>query len=238
MPNPLQWIAMTLSLLIISTANAGESLDYSIARGGKLYDKWFKVNFNDLPRKAHPSYPKKGKYRGKEGADWRCKECHGWDYRGKAGAYSKGKHFTGIGGIFQAKGKKQSDIAAILKDKNHRYNKNMLSKKDVADLAIFIQKGMVDMDKYIDRRSKKAKGNAKKGKSYYQTVCVGCHGLDGMQDEYAEPLGDISKDNPWETLHKILNGQPGAEMPAMRAFGNQVAVDILSYLQTLPRDIR
>ena len=27
---------------------------------------------------------------------WRCKECHGWDYRGAPGAYSIGSDFTGI----------------------------------------------------------------------------------------------------------------------------------------------
>ena len=29
----------------------------------------------------------------------RCKSCHGWDYKGKNGDYSKGKYMTGINGI-------------------------------------------------------------------------------------------------------------------------------------------
>ena len=34
------------------------------------------------------------------GADtWRCKECHGWDYAGKDGAYGSGDHRTGIVGV-------------------------------------------------------------------------------------------------------------------------------------------
>ncbi len=37
-------------------------------------------------------------------------------------------------------------------------------------------------------------------------------------------------------MHKILNGQPGADMPAMRALDMQISVDILAYLQTLPKE--
>lgn len=222
--------------LLTHSLVAAESLDYSIARGGKLYDKWYKVNFMELPRKANPAYPKRGKFRGKESADWRCNECHGWDYKGKNGVYGKGRHYTGFGGIDIAKKMSSKKIASILRDKNHRFNSKMLAKKDIRDLSNFIQKGQLDMDKHIKRANRKALGNAKKGKAYYQTICAGCHGLDGMLDEYATPMGDISNNNPWLALHKIMNGQPGAEMPAMRAMGTDVAVDILTYLQTLPKE--
>ena len=33
-----------------------------------------------------------------------------------------------------------------------------------------------------------------------------------------------------------MNGQTYADMPAMRAFDLQTALDVLSYAQTLPRD--
>ncbi len=99
-------------------AAAGE-IESSIARGGLLYDKWFKVVKAETPATAHPSYPAEGKYRGKKGADWRCKECHGWDYMGKDGAYSKGKHFTGIVGIRALSGADTASIVAVLKNKTH-----------------------------------------------------------------------------------------------------------------------
>ncbi len=69
---------------------------------------------------------------------------------------------------------------------------------------------------YIDRITKKAKGNSNRGQSYYQTVYVGCHGLGGKGEE-TPSLGKVANDNPWEVLHKIDNGQPGVEMPALRA---------------------
>jgi thiosulfate dehydrogenase len=39
--------------------------------------------------------------------------------------------------------------------------------------------------------------------------------------------------NPWEVMHKILNGQPDEEMPALRALDRQVVADILSHMANL-----
>ena len=97
----------------------------SIARGGRLYDKWFKVVKVETPTTPHPAYPKDGKYYGKKGSDWRCKECHGWDYQGKDGAYSKGKHFSGIKGIRDMAGAEPDKIIAVLKDDTHGYTDEM-----------------------------------------------------------------------------------------------------------------
>lgn len=215
---------------------AGESLDYSIARGGKLYDKWFKVNAYGTPKLANPVYPDGGGYKGKKGADWRCKECHGWDYLGKNGAYATGKHATGTVGTLQASTMSASQITTLLRGPQHGYTSDMLSDKDLVDLANFLNKGMLDMDKYINRETKAVAGGIDKGANYYQTICAGCHGLDGKAEDEAPPLGKLSNKNPWETAHKILNGQPGAEMPAMRALDLQVTMDILAYLQTLPKE--
>ena len=230
---------LSLSLFVMTvwqTAIAVESLDYSIARGGKLYDKWYKTNSTGTPKGANPAYPDSGKYKGKKGSDWRCKECHGWDYLGKNGAYSKGKHFTGIDGVLQAGAKGETDLKALLRNKNHGYTAGMLTERDIADLSNFIRKGMLDMDRHINRETGKVTGDVNRGASYYQTICAGCHGLDGKKEEEAPPLGKLSHKNPWETLHKIRNGQPGSEMPSMQAFDIGVSVDILAYLQTLPKE--
>ena len=227
---------LSLATAYVQAETVAESLDYSIARGGKLYDKWFKTNSTEKPDTANPAYPDSGKYKGKKAADWRCKECHGWDYAGKDGAYSSGKHFTGFDGVLQARTMDRSNLETILRDKNHGYTKNMLNDKDLADITNFLQKGIFNMDDYIDRSSKKVSGDVAKGESYYQTVCAGCHGLDGKEEDTAPPLGELANKNPWETLHKILNGQPGAEMTAMRAFDMQISVDILAYLQTMPKE--
>ncbi len=67
---------------------------WAIARGGQLYDKWWAVIEAEPPKETHPAYPAAGKKKG--ASTWRCKECHGWDYKGKDGAYAKGSHATGI----------------------------------------------------------------------------------------------------------------------------------------------
>ena len=110
-------LAITLLSLVTAGVQAEtitESLDHSIARGGKLYDKWFKTNSTEAPKIANPAYPDSGKYKGKKASDWRCKECHGWDYAGKDGAYSSGKHFTGFKGILQARTLDSSKLDSIL----------------------------------------------------------------------------------------------------------------------------
>lgn len=46
--------------IVIQSGMASEGLDFSIARGGKLYDKWFKVNSSNAPNMANPAYPETG----------------------------------------------------------------------------------------------------------------------------------------------------------------------------------
>jgi hypothetical protein len=109
----------------------------SIARGGQIYDKWYKVLDKSAPKMAHPAYPGSGKYASKPKANWRCKECHGWDGRGKDGAYSTGKHYSGIKGISGYASRNKSDIASLIKGSEHGYG-DKLNSQDVADLSNFI----------------------------------------------------------------------------------------------------
>jgi thiosulfate dehydrogenase len=228
-------VAVAMTAFVLSIPASAEETISSIARGGRLYDKWFKVVGAKTPKTAHPSYPKTGKYRGRKGADWRCKECHGWDYRGKNGAYSKGKHFTGIKGITGMAGAAPAKIIAILKDKTHGYNDDMMSAQDFRDLALFVSKGQFDMDKYIARAKKAPKGDKAKGAAYFNTICVGCHRKDGSRPkDMSKPLG-AQMGNPWEVMHKILNGNPGEKMPALRALDWQIVADIMAHLKTLPK---
>jgi thiosulfate dehydrogenase len=212
-------------------AQAGDEAA-SIARGGRLYDKFWTENKQAKPVEDHAAYPNKGGKYGKD-ASWRCKECHGWDYLGKDGAYSSGGHATGIKGIQGAAGNNPQAIAAILRDKTHAYTEAQLSAKDVGDLALFVAKGQIDMMAYVDYAAKKAKGDVAQGEAYFSTVCAGCHGLDGKKITNAEPLGAVQ--NPQEMMHKVMNGQAGESMPALRLFGPQVAADLVSYMLTLPK---
>lgn len=203
----------------------------AIARGGRLYDRFWAENKAAKPAADHPAYPHKGGQYGKD-VSWRCKECHGWDYLGKDGAYATGGHATGIKGINGAAGRDPAAIAAMLRAGPHGYTEAQLSARDVNDLALFVSKGQVDMMKFLDYPAKKARGDVAKGKTYFATLCAGCHGDDGKKVQGAPPLGSIQ--NPQEMLHKVLNGQPGEAMPAMRALDTQISVDLVAYMLTLP----
>jgi mono/diheme cytochrome c family protein len=214
-----------------------ESDAYAITRGGQLYDKWWEVLGTKPPAGSHPSYPSTGKQTGD--ATFRCKECHGWDYKGGSGAYSKGSHVTGIKGINGKAGSDVSAITAILRDKTHAYTPEMIPDKAMEQLARFVNAGQVDVALYIDSATKKAKGDSARGAGLYQIVCAACHGFDGKllnfgNEKAPEFVGTLAQDNPWEMLHKIRHGQPNTPMPAWFAFSQKDQVDVLAYTQTLP----
>jgi cytochrome c553 len=221
-------VALTVSV----PAQAEE--ESAMARGGKLYDKWYKVIDVDAPKKSHPAYPSGKKYAEKPKDNWRCKECHGWDYKGVNGGYASGKHSTGIKGIDGMIGADPAKVIAVLKDNTHGYAGKM-EDQDFQDLALFVSKGQVDMSKYIDYATKSPKGgNADQGAAYFNTICANCHRKDGSRPkDMGKSLGS-QMGNPQEVMHKILNGHPGEKMPALRAMDRQVIVDVLTHVKTLP----
>ena len=226
----LRSLVGALALGLLTAGAQAQETESAIARGGRLYDKFWAENKAAKPATDHPSYVKDGKY-GKENS-WRCKECHGWDYKGKDGAYAKGSHMTGIKGIGGAAGKDPAAVAAVLRDKIHGYTEAQLSAKDASDLALFVSKGQGNLGKYLDAANK-VKGDGARGATYFNTLCAGCHGEDGKKVKDGPPLGSVA-DNGAEMMHKVLNGQPGEAMPALRALDHQVAADIAVHLTRLP----
>jgi cytochrome c553 len=224
-------LVAAFGLANLASAAQVQADEASLARGGRLYDKWWSENKAEKPADTHPAYPGKN-YKGD--ATWRCKECHGWDLMGPEGGYAKGKHHTGIKGLRAAAGKQPSAIVAVLRDKTHGYSAAMLTDADAMDLANFVAKGQVDMTRYVEYPSLKSKGNAVQGKAYFETICAGCHGTDGKKIVDADPLSAVAS-NGAEMMMKVLNGQPKEAMPALRALDHQVAADIVAHLQTLPR---
>ena len=222
----------------VDEALQGNSPDiYAITRGGQLYDNWAKVLRSGLPKKTHPAYPSTGKKKG--GATWRCKECHGWDYKGKNGAYAKGSHFTGIMGLRSMVGLKEEEIVEAIRNSTHGFTEKMLPGDAAKRLSLFVSQGQIDMDLHIDRVTKNVRGDIMRGSQFFNTLCAVCHGADGRAANFGsseEPiyLGTLANKNPWETLHKIRNGQPGVPMVALRVLDIEDQIDILSYAQTLP----
>ncbi len=118
-----------------------------LANGGVLYDNWIEEVGVKID-KTHPAYPAKGKKKG--ASTWRCKECHGWDYKGKSGAYSSGSHYTGIVGIRAYANQSPAEIVKIIKNDTHAFG-NMMPDDAVESLALFVAYGQVDTDRYVDR---------------------------------------------------------------------------------------
>jgi len=215
--------------------DAGDIWD--IARGGQLYDKWWAVTEAEAPKDTHPAYPAAAKQKGS--GTWRCKECHGWDYMGEDGAYAKGSHATGITGVRGVAGMEPEKIHQIIMDDTHGFTEQTMTHSAMEKLALFLSKGQIEMDRYIDRETKKARGNPRRGAQFFQTICVVCHGTDGKlinfgDEKEPEYVGTVGSENPWEALHKIRFGQPGVGMVAMMVLDIEDQVDILAYIQTLP----
>ena len=217
-----------------------------LAEGGRLYDKWWAEYDLNKPSTTHPSYPEAGKKKG--ASTWRCKECHGWDYKGAAGAYAKGSHYTGIKGIRDFANKDLDSIVAILKNSTHQYD-TVMNDFGLRRIAAFVSFNQMDISDYVNSETKVVQGDAEFGQSIYKEWCKSCHGSDGRDinfkdDQSPEFVGTVAVKNPWEAMHKIRNGHPGAfvrmmmrrkPMPHMHdkiSFDQQL--DLLTYMQTLP----
>jgi hypothetical protein len=191
----------------------------AIARGGKVYDKWYKIAGVKAPKMLNPLYPAAKKYAKKPKSNWHCKECHGWDYMGVNGGYAKGKHATGIKGVDGKAGAPIANIVSVLKG-DHGYAGKM-PEADMQSVALFVSKGQVDIRKYIDYATKTPKGDKARGANYFGTICAGCHGANGDKPrDMGKTLGK-QMGNPQEVLHKVLNGHPGdnAEDESARCSG-------------------
>jgi len=217
-------------------------------RGGKLYDKWWNVNGEPVPTGDHPLYPAAG---GQSGSStFRCKECHGWDYKGAAGAYGPGSsHFTGIPGVFgSALTPAQMFDLIKLPDgdgtggtipNGHAFGPIGWSDTDIDDVVEFLQTLLIDTDLYIDINGDFI-GDEAQGQMNYDGPgqCGDCHGPDGTWINFGTPenpewVGTVASHNPWEFIHKVRIGQPAAPMPSWIGKGgsDQGAADMGFYVQ-------
>jgi mono/diheme cytochrome c family protein len=219
--------------------------DTAPIRGGGLYDNWFATLKMPAPTTDHPLWATRPDMTSNtlKGADtWRCKECHGWDYKGKDGAYGSGSHKTGFVGIM-GNTKSEADIVDSLKNK-HGYGAAGLSDAVLSDLAKFVKMDVIDTSAIVNS-DKTFKGDAAKGKMLFTSTCQVCHsenglntqptGSPGMFDEFP---GKIASENPWEFTHKVRFGQPGFEAnmpPQARILTLAQIGDLGAHTQTLPK---
>ncbi|WP_296492542.1 c-type cytochrome [Rhodoferax sp.] len=207
------------------------NLAASIANGGRLYDDWQVHTGGQRQALPHPAYPPKAYYASAASETWRCKECHGWDYKGNQGQYASGNHATGIKGIRAMAGAEPVKMMEYLRSSSHLFGA-VLKHRDLQDLANFVSYGQIDMDSLIDARSGQSRGDATQGAAHYRSMCAGCHGLEG-RFVAKRHVGRISREDPWHAAHNMLNGHPDDTMPALREVDPKVISDILAHMQTL-----
>jgi mono/diheme cytochrome c family protein len=210
-------------------------------RGGALYDNWASVKMATPPTTDHPLWAQRPDTMSNmlKGADtWRCKECHGWDYKGVQGAYGSGSHKTGFAGI--ATTKTAAEVVDSLKVK-HSYGTVGLTDTDLGDLAAFVKEGTIDTAQIIDA-NKKFIGDHTQGMGTFTSTCQTCHGANGLNTmlpgftgTFDEFPGKIANENPWEFQHKVRFGQPGSAMPPQMRVLSVAQVGALgAHVQTLP----
>ncbi|MCH7808521.1 MAG: hypothetical protein IIB60_04800, partial [Planctomycetes bacterium] len=222
-------------------------------RGGALYDKWWKVTRAVEPTQDHPLWalrPDQTSNTRSGGATWRCKECHGWDYKGvdgDYGTYGVDSHRTGFPGVFDTAVGAQ-ELFDLLKNDDaqtamgHSYGDAGLGDDDIWDLVRMTLEGVVDTDETIDP-SGLFTGSQSLGDFFYQDRCRHCHGADGRNLNFGLPedpvyLGTVANDNPWEFLHKVRYGHPGSAMGPAEIIGWSVetSADVGTFSQTLPTE--
>lgn len=210
----------------------------SLATGGQLYDKWWKVADGATEPTTDQALMSTQTTNTRTGADsWRCKECHGWDYQGVDGAYGSGSHMSGFSGVYDAVSLGVEEVKSILSggsNADHDFS-GVIDDDSLTTLAEFISNGgVIDISVHIDLETKEViDGDSANGKILYEATCVICHGSDGAA--IGEALGELANGNPWETLHKIRFGQPASAMPSAVDSGWTLkeALDVLAYAQTL-----
>ena len=243
------WTCLCLSatgLALASIVTAQTPSPEGVAIGGRLYDMWWKAVPDVKPPEGnHPLWALQSTNKRKGLVTWRCKECHGWDYRGKDGAYGSDSHKTGFPGVIGARARSVDQLKAALKgatNSKHDFS-SLLNDTALTNLATFLKDGLLDLSTAIDAKSKKpVKADAAHGRQL-SDVCAACHGLDGKQRNFGTPdepefVGTVARENPWEFLHKVRVGHPGSDppMPAGLEVGWSVQdlLDILAHSQTLP----
>jgi mono/diheme cytochrome c family protein len=222
----------------------GFATEPALSGGGKLYDMWWEVLGVDAPAEDQPLWATQTTNT-QSGADtWRCKECHGWDYKGVDGAYGSGSHMTGFTGILSAASMSADELMAWLDGRtntDHDFSQ-VMDEAALNALVTFIQQETTDIAAYVNN-DKTVNGDPTHGRQLFDGTCAACHGVDGKNmnfgnEDEPEYVGTIAADNPWEFFHKASFGQPGVPMPAGRALGWTLedVADLLSFAQTLPRE--
>ena len=242
----LRKVILAVVVCIFGAVLAGCGGDDAVTSGGRLYDRWWTEAGVAEPAGDHPLWATRAGNDRSGATTWRCKECHGWDYLGAAGAYGPdNSHYTGFPGILGAAAGSPEALRAALASDDHDFS--AMGDDALDDLVQFLREGMVDVSGLFGPDGSVIGGDIAAGERLFARSCASCHGADGREINFgdeAEPayVSHVALDNPWEFAHKVLHGQPGSDpaMPGMFAegWGADEVRDVVAFGQTLPTDYR
>ena len=220
--------------------------DMRISRGGQLYDDWWRTKVDiDKPTRDHPLWKEQSANKRKGYSTYRCKECHGWDYKGKGGAYRHGSHYTGFDGVYAASNNMSvSELEAVLRgstNKDHDFSE-YLNDGDIYDLSLFMKRGVIDLAEYVNSYGSVVGGSERSGGHFFMNNCmIECHGRTGQMINFGDEndpefVSTIAKKNPWEFIHKVRSGQPGTRMRSgiILKWSDDDIRNLLAYTRILP----
>ncbi|MGH1343076.1 MAG: hypothetical protein ACRBN8_16060 [Nannocystales bacterium] len=229
------------------------------ARGGRLYDKWFKETATDLdPGKAGGArgdgtlLNASGEVVDPSGHSYRLKNLFGWDMRGAEGIYGpdyQNKPYVLSKNLLEQT-QSEEELLAWLRggDEELPALAEVLEDDALRDLAAFIaktQRGeLPGPEKFFTLSAEAPKnyilvegGDAAAGKPVYADACAGCHGEDGTSIPIDETLslGAFMRTKAYEGWFKVVNGHPGSAMGREIEFSSadEAAATTLSILAAL-----
>jgi len=250
---------------ICSVANAQFVTDsYASANaitGGKLYDNWITELAVNAPGADHGLWSTRAKntvtntfYNSAAGAEtWRCKECHGWDYKGVSGVYgdTANLHYTGFKGLFPLPSNASAiSLFCAIRDSEgisaeHRFSSTntggALTDLQILNITRFLIEGMKDPSLVIpDSGVFPNDSQTNDAGALIFTGNLGCsnnscHGVNGNLNADGQSLGTLALENPWEMLHSVRFGHPGATlMPSFDgSLNNSQLANLISYAQNV-----
>ena len=153
--------------ILVSTALLCDSTAYgqSVSTGGKLYDNWRKQAGVAMPDGNQPLWSSQSSNTRSGGDTWRCKECHGWDYKGVDGAYGSGSHRTGFAGVLANAAKLSADelTAWLNGTANSGHDFSAMGESQIPHLVRFLREGLVVVVAYIEAIRAAGGGNGARG---------------------------------------------------------------------------
>ncbi|PRQ08544.1 c-type cytochrome [Enhygromyxa salina] len=223
-----------------NTDPSTELSEYDLARGGRLFDKWYAdSSFEGMFTPGSEGGPfgdgtladvNGAAFPNDEGHDYRLKNFFGWDLRGTEGIYGPGyadKSYA-LSTNLLALPRSHAELVTWFEgggDGLPAYG-DVLRADQIDDMAAFVlamRTGQLPRASEIWALSATAPssytllpgGDVQAGHAAYASTCAQCHGVDGtvyLFDDGEYTLGSFARQKAYEGWFKLLVGHPGSLM--------------------------